>query len=650
MSTYSATYDAWKGDADGFWAKAAESIDWISAPSRNEVDEEGHARWFVDGTCNTCWNAIDRHVQAGRGDDLALIYDSAILGISRTYTFSELLDAVQVFSSILRSHGVAKGDRVVIYMPMVPEAVIAMLACARLGAVHSVVFGGFAAHELAIRIEDAEPKVIVSASCGLEPGRIIAYKTLLDEAIASSRHKPGVIVILQRPELTCALDQELDRDWDAEWTLALSRGDRPACVGVASTDPLYILYTSGTTGKPKGVVRQQGGHMVALAWSMTHIFDMSPGDVYWAASDLGWVVGHSYIAYGPLLAGCATVVFEGKPVGTPDAGTFWRVVSQHKVNLLFTAPTALRAIRKEDPEGSLPGTYDLSSLRAVYIGGERGDPSVIQWAEQALGIPVMDNWWQTETGWPMTANPMGLGALPVKYGSAAVPMPGYDVRILDAAGEPVARGQTGSIAVKLPLPPGALQTLWNDHSVFRKTYLSEFPGHYKTGDAGYIDEDGYVFIMSRTDDIINVAGHRLSTGTIEEAISTVHEVAECAVIGVADAIKGEVPLGFCVISDGSLASASEICAGAVSAVRNRIGPIATPKLILAVKRLPKTRSGKILRGTIRKIANGKPWAIPPTIEDISVLDEIVAVLADAGLPAQLHCELPKFLTESEMST
>lgn len=631
MSTYSATYDSWKDDADSFWAKAAEAIDWISAPSRNDLDDEGLARWFADGTCNTCWNAIDRHVQAGRGNDPALIYDSAILEISRTYTFSELLEAVQVFSSILRSHGVAKGDRVVIYMPMVPEAVIAMLACARLGAVHSVVFGGFAAHELAIRIEDAEPKVIVSASCGLEPGRIIAYKPLLDEAIAGSRHKPLATVILQRPELTCALDPKLDRDWDEEWAQALSRGDRPACVEVASTDPLYILYTSGTTGKPKGVVRQQGGHMVALAWSMTHIFDMRPGDVYWAASDLGWVVGHSYIAYGPLLAGCVTVVFEGKPVGTPDAGTFWRVVSQHKVNLLFTAPTALRAIRKEDPEGRLPAAYNLSSLRAVYIGGERGDPSVIRWAEQALGIPIMDNWWQTETGWPMTANPMGMGALPVKYGSAAVPMPGYDVCILDTAGKPVARGQTGSIAVKLPLPPCALQTLWNDHLVFRETYLSEFPGYYKTGDAGYIDEDGYVFIMSRTDDIINVAGHRLSTGSIEEAISTVHEVAECAVIGVADAIKGEVPLGFCVVSDGSSASESQICSAAVSAVRNRIGPIATPKFILAVKRLPKTRSGKILRGTIRKIVNGEPWVVPPTIEDQSILDELIAVLVSAGL-------------------
>ncbi|ATW05275.1 AMP-binding protein [Sphingorhabdus sp. YGSMI21] len=632
MSNYPATYEAWKTDADGFWAKAAESIDWIKQPTKNEIDEEGLALWFSDGTCNACWNAVDRHVLAGRGDDTALIYDSAILGISRTYTFSDLLDAVEVFSSVLRSHDVVKGDRVIIYMPMIAEAVIAMLACARLGAVHSVVFGGFAAHELSIRIEDAEPKVIVSASCGLEPNRVIAYKPLIDEAIANSLHKPRATIILQRPQLVCELDNDRDRDWDTEWAQALSRSDRPACVEVASIDPLYILYTSGTTGKPKGVVRQQGGYQVALVWSMKHIFDMAAGDVYWAASDLGWVVGHSYIVYGPLLAGCATVVFEGKPVFTPDAGTFWRVVSQHNVNLLFTAPTALRAIRKEDPEGRLPGDYDLSSLRAVYIGGERGDPSVIQWAEHALGIPVMDNWWQTETGWPMTANPIGLGALPVKYGSAAVPMPGYDIRILDPEGASVPVGHTGSIAVKLPLPPGALQTLWNDHPVFRKTYLSEFPGHYMTGDAGYVDEEGYVYIMSRTDDIINVAGHRLSTGTIEEAMSTVREVAECAVIGVTDAIKGEVPLGFCVVTDGSSARSKDICANAVSAVRNRIGPIATPRAILEVKQLPKTRSGKILRATIRKIANGEAWTIPPTIEDSSVLQEIVAVLARYGLP------------------
>ncbi|CAM4195582.1 AMP-binding protein [Novosphingobium lubricantis] len=634
MPDYALTYDAWKGDPDGFWMAAAETVEWGTNPTRNEVGPDGLARWFADGTGNICWNALDRHVGAGRGDAPAIIYDSAILGISRTYTYSELLDAVEVFSSVLMSFGVVKGHRVVIYMPMIPEAVIAMLACARLGAVHSVVFGGFAAHEVAVRIEDVEPTVVVAASCGLEPNRVIAYKPLLDEAIAASRFKPKATIILQRPELTCALEPERDHDWTEVWDQALERGDRPGCVDVASTDPLYVLYTSGTTGKPKGVVRQHGGYMVALAWSMKHVFGMSAGDVYWAASDLGWVVGHSYIVYGPLLAGCATVVFEGKPVGTPDAGTFWRVISRHKVNLLFTAPTALRAIRKEDAEGLFPARYDMSALRAVYIGGERGDPSVIRWGEQVLGVPILDNWWQTETGWPMTANPIGLGQVPVKYGSAAVPMPGYEICILDAAGDRVETGQTGSIAVRLPLPPGAFQTLWNDHEKFVESYLTEFPGYYKTGDAGYLDDDGYVYILSRTDDIINVAGHRLSTGTIEEAISTVPDIAECAVVGVTDPIKGEVPFGLCVLSDGSIAGEDQVCAEAIAAVRHRVGPIATPRTVLAVRRLPKTRSGKILRGVIRKIANGEYWTVPPTIDDSAVLDEIAAALATTGLPVQ----------------
>ncbi|MBB6193841.1 AMP-binding protein [Sphingomonas histidinilytica] len=638
MSNYRTTYDAWMADPLGFWAAAATAVDWIASPTESVVDPQGLASWFADGTCNVCWNAVDRHVVAGRGNEAALIYDSAILGISKTLTFSQLLDAVELFASVLRSHGVAKGDRVIIYMPMIPEAVIAMLACARLGAVHSVVFGGFAAHELTVRIDDAEPKVVVSASCGLEPNRIIAYKPLLDEAIANSRHKPEAVIVLQRPQLLCELRPERDYDWNAEWSAAITRGDRPECVEVRSTDPLYILYTSGTTGKPKGVVRQQGGYMVALVWSMKNVFGIGAGDVYWAASDLGWVVGHSYITYGPLLAGCATVIFEGKPVGTPDASTFWRVISQHKVNLLFTAPTALRAIRKEDAGGVLPQKFDLSSLRAIYIGGERGDPSVIKWAESALDVPVLDNWWQTETGWPMTANPSGLGTIEVKYGSAAVPMPGYDIQILDAEGEPAPIGETGSIAVKLPLPPGALQTLWNNHGGFEESYLTEFPGYYKTGDAGYIDQDGYVFIMSRTDDIINVAGHRLSTGSIEEAISTVDQIAECAVVGVADGIKGEVPLVLFVVSDGASAKSAEISALATSAVRSRIGSIATPKIILSISRLPKTRSGKILRSTIRKIANGEPWTIPPTIEDPSVLDEVSAALAGVGLPEKLGTE------------
>lgn len=630
MFSYASTYAAWKDDPEGFWLNAAEAVEWTAQPTRNEVDADGLARWFADGIGNICWNALDRHVRDGRGGTPAIVYDSAILGVTRSYSYAQLLEAVEVFASVLSSFGVAKGHRVVIYMPMIPEAVIAMLACARLGAVHSVVFGGFAAHELAVRIEDAQPTVIVSASCGLEPGRTIAYKPLLDEAIAASSYKPEACIILQRPELTCTLDPQRDRDWNELWAEAEERGDRPACVDMASTDPLYILYTSGTTGKPKGVVRQHGGYMVALAWSMKHVFAMSAGDVYWAASDLGWVVGHSYIVYGPLIAGCASVLFEGKPVGTPDASTFWRVISQHRVNLLFTAPTALRAIRKEDPEGLLPGKFDLSSLRAVYIGGERGDPSVIRWGEQVLEVPVLDNWWQTETGWPMTANPIGLGPLPVKYGSAAVPMPGYDICILDAGGAPVENGQHGAIAVRLPLPPGAFQTLWNDHAKFVEGYLGEFPGFYKTGDAGYIDEEGYVYILSRTDDIINVAGHRLSTGTIEEAISTLPDVAECAVLGIVDPIKGEVPFGLFVLSDGALVSAEVVCSQASAVVRQRIGAIATLKGVLAVRRLPKTRSGKILRATIRKIANGEEWTLPPTIEDPEVLDEIVAALAAAG--------------------
>ncbi|BBB14202.1 AMP-binding protein [Novosphingobium flavum] len=631
MSSYRETYDEWMTDPLGFWSDAATAVEWMVQPTTSEVNDKGIARWFADGTCNVCWNAVDRHVVAGRGAEPALIYESALLGISKSLTFSELLDSVQVFSSVLRSHGVMKGDRVIIYMPMVSEAVIAMLACARLGAVHSVVFGGFAAHELAVRIDDAKPRVIVAASCGLEPNRTIAYKPLLDEAVESSQHKPEAVIVLQRPQLICEMIAGRDHDWHVEWSDALARGDKPACVEVSSTDPLYILYTSGTTGKPKGVVREHGGYMVALAWSMSHIFGMKPGDVYWAASDLGWVVGHSYITYGPLLAGCATVVFEGKPVGTPDASTFWRVISKYKVNLLFTAPTALRAIRKEDADGLMPRQFDLSSLRAIFLAGERGDPSIIKWAETALDVPVLDNWWQTETGWPMTANPIGLEPVEVRYGSAAVPMPGYDIQILDEEGKPVAAGETGSIAVKLPLPPGALQTLWENHKAFEETYISDFPGYYKTGDAGYIDDDGYVYVMSRTDDIINVAGHRLSTGAIEEAISTVAEISECAVVAIADSIKGEVPLGLFVVSDGASLTHGEIAAKAAIAVRTRIGPIATPKAVLAVPRLPKTRSGKILRSTIKKIANGESWSIPPTIDDATILNEIIAALAREGL-------------------
>ena len=627
MGRYRETYGRWKSDGEGFWAEAAREIDWVK-PHDAVHGAEG---WFTGATCNTCWNALDRHVAGGRGEQLALIHDSAMLGKVKRFTYSELLDKVATFAGVLQRHGVVKGDRVVIYMPMVPQAVVAMLACARLGAIHSVVFGGFAPKELATRIDDAKPRLIVTASCGLEPGRVIAYKPLLDQAIELSVSKPAACIVLQRPQAEATLIEGRDFDWADEMERARAAGAKPPCVPVAATDPLYVLYTSGTTGKPKGVVRDNGGHMVALKWSMKNVFGMNPGEVFWAASDVGWVVGHSYIVYAPLLHGCTTILFEGKPVGTPDAGTFWRVIADHGVKALFTAPTAFRAIKKEDPKAELVKDYDLTKFEMLFLAGERGDPDTIQWAERALGVPVIDHWWQTESGWPMTANPMGLEVLPVKYGSPGVPMPGYDIQVVDEAAKPVPAGTTGAIVVKLPLPPGCLPTLWHNDEGFRSSYLADYPGFYKTADAGFIDEDGYLYVMSRTDDIINVAGHRLSTGGMEEVLAGHPDVAECAVIGVADAMKGQVPVGFLVINKGVNRPMAEIEKEAVQLVRDKIGPVAAFKTAIVVQRLPKTRSGKILRGTMRKIADGEAWTTPATIDDPAILTEIGEALWRRGV-------------------
>ncbi len=632
MSRYHEVYESWKKDPEGFWAKAAEDIDWIR-PAEKVFDPDAgiYGRWFVGAECNTCYNCVDRHVEAGRGDQPAIIHDSPITDSKRVITYSELLDEVSRFAAILRDFSVEKGDRVIIYMPIVPEAVIAMLACARIGAVHSVVFGGFAANELATRIDDAHPKLIVSASCGIEPSRIVPYKPLLDEAIEMASHKPDTCIILQRPQRRAGLVPIRDHDWAELMNRAKARDHRAECVPVAATDPLYILYTSGTTGQPKGVVRDNGGHMVALKWTMKNIYDVDPGDVYWAASDVGWVVGHSYIVYGPLLHGCTTIVFEGKPVGTPDAGVFWRVIEEHGVKVLFTAPTAFRAIKKEDPEGELIRKYDLSGFRALFLAGERADPDTVQWAERHLGVPVIDHWWQTETAWAIAANPLGLGLLPQKYGSPGVPMPGYEVHILDDAGERLPAGELGAICVKLPLPPACLPTLWQDDERFRKSYLSRFPGYYETADAGYVDEDGYLYIMARTDDIINVAGHRLSTGAMEEVLASHPDVAECAVVGIADDLKGQIPVGFVVLKAGAGRETSEVEAECVQLVRERIGAVAALKVVMTVARLPKTRSGKILRGTIRRIADGEEWKMPATIDDPAILDEITEALRARGL-------------------
>lgn len=627
MKAYQDVYKKWQSAPAEFWLEAAKEIDWSVPPRRGFDGNSGvYGRWFPDATGNTCYNCVDRHVEAGRGDQAAIIYDSPVTDTKHTYTYNDLLDEVNALAAVLQNMKVGKGDRVIIYMPMVPQAAIAMLACARIGAIHSVVFGGFAPKELATRIDDAKPKIILTASCGIEPKRVIAYKPLLDEAIALAEHGPEAAIIYQREQHKAELSEPIDHDWQQLMRSARHSGAKIECVDVAATDPLYILYTSGTTGEPKGVVRDNGGHMVALKWSMGNIYNTNPGEVYWAASDVGWVVGHSYIVYGPLLQGCATLMFEGKPVGTPDAGTFWRMIEEHKVSTLFTAPTALRAIKKEDSEGKFLKRYDISSLKTLFLAGERADPDTIKWAEQKLGVPVIDNWWQTETGWPIASNPMGLDVLPVKYGSPCVAMPGYDVKVLSEDGTQLPRGELGAICIKLPLPPGCLPTLWNKNDRFKESYLSTFPGYYETADAGFIDEEGYVSIMARTDDIINVAGHRLSTGGMEEVVSAHPDVAECAVLGIACTLKGQIPIGFIILKDGAAKSLEDVETECVQLIRSKIGAVAALRLIMAVDRLPKTRSGKILRGTIRKIADGTPWSMPATIDDPAILDEITAVL------------------------
>jgi propionyl-CoA synthetase len=614
-------------EPEAFWAEAAAAIDWDEPWGRVLDDSRApFYRWFAGGRMNTCHNALDRHVERGPADQIALIYDSPVTDTVATFTYRELRDAVARFAGALAAQGVERGDRVIVYMPMVPEAVIAMLACARLGAIHSVVFGGFAANELATRIEDAKPKVIVSASCGIEPGRLVEYKPLLDAAIDAVEAKPERCIVLQRP----MLEAELDPERDIEWNEALEGAEPAACVSLEATDPLYIIYTSGTTGQPKGIVRDNGGHAVALAWSMKSIYDVDPGEVYWAASDIGWTVGHSYTVYAPLLHGCTTVLYEGKPVGTPDAGAFWRVVEQHGVCTLFTAPTAFRAIRQQDPEGEHIGRHDLSAFRALFLAGERCDPETLRWAEERLGVPVIDHYWQTETGWPVLANCIGIERLPVVPGSPTKPVPGWDLRVVDEDGTERPRGEIGALVVKLPLPPGSSPTLWNADERFRETYLARFPGYYQTADAGYVDEDGYVFVMARTDDIINVAGHRLSTGAIEEVLAAHPDVAECAVVGVADELRGQVPIGLLVLKAGVEREPDAICDETVQLVRERIGPVAVFKKAVVVDRLPKTRSGKILRGTMRRIADAEEYSTPATIDDPAILDEIESALERIG--------------------
>jgi propionyl-CoA synthetase len=610
-------------DPEGFWADVAAEIDWVESWDRVLDDSRApFYRWFTGGRLNTCYNALDRHVERGRADQLALVYDSPVTDSVAVFSYRELRDTVARFAGALAAEGVEAGDRVVVYMPMVPEAVIAMLACARIGAVHSVVFGGFAANELASRIEDAKPKLVVSASCGIEPTGVVAYKPLLDAAIEIVDAKPERCIVLQRP----MLEADLDPDRDIDWMEAASAAVPADCVPIGATDPLYILYTSGTTGQPKGIVRDNGGHAVALQWTMKHVYGVDPGEVYWAASDVGWVVGHSYIVYAPLLHGCTSVLYEGKPVGTPDAGAFWRVISQHGVSTLFTAPTAFRAIRQQDPDGTHIGSHDLSDFRALFLAGERCDPETLRWAEEKLGVPVIDHWWQTETGWPIVANCLGIEQLPVVPGSPTRAVPGWDVRTMDGSGTELPAGEIGALVVKLPMPPGSSPTLWNADERFRETYLSAFPGYYQTADAGYLDDAGYVFVMARTDDIINVAGHRLSTGAMEEVLASHPDVAECAVIGVADELKGQLPVGFLVLKAGVERPYEEIVAEVVQMVRDRIGPVASFKTAAVVERLPKTRSGKILRGTMRRIADGEEYTIPATIDDPAILDEMDAAL------------------------
>ncbi|MCT4555274.1 MAG: propionate-CoA ligase PrpE [Pelagimonas sp.] len=624
---YQEVYDSWKADPEGFWMEATKAIDWVDAPTQALYDRgDNMYEWFADAKVNTCWNAVDRHVEAGRGEQTAIIYDSPITHTKREISYVELRNRVANLAGALRAKGVEKGDRVIIYMPMIPEALEAMLACARLGAVHSVVFGGFAANELAVRIDDAKPKAIIAASCGLEPNRVVHYKPLLDGAIELSEHKPDFCVIFQREQEVAELIEGRDYNWHG-----FQYGVEPAeCVPVEGNHPAYILYTSGTTGQPKGVIRPTAGHLVALNWTMKNLYNVDPGDVFWAASDVGWVVGHSYITYGPLVHGNTTIVFEGKPVGTPDAGTFWRVISEHKVKTFFTAPTAFRAVKREDPKGEFVTKYDLSCLQQVYLAGERADPDTIVWAQEQLNVPVIDHWWQTETGFAIAGNLLGIEELPTKLGSPAKPLPGYDVQILDEGGNPVAAGELGAIAIKLPLPPGTLPTLWNAEARFKKSYLTTFPGYYETGDAGMIDEDGYVYIMARTDDVINVAGHRLSTGAMEEVLASHPDVAECAVIGVSDTLKGQMPMGFLCLNAGTEKAHDDVIKECVKLVREKIGPVAAFKLCTVVDRLPKTRSGKILRGTMVSIADGKDYKMPATIDDPAILDEIKEALQTMG--------------------
>lgn len=628
--TYRAIYEGWRNDPQAFWMEAAKEIDWFTPPSVAFSPDRGEwGEWFADGVMNTCWNAVDRHVKAGRGDQPAIIHDSPITGTKRTVTYAELQDLTARLAGALAARGVGKGDRVVIYMPMVTEAAVAMLACARLGAIHSVVFGGFSASELAVRIDDCEPKAILSASCGIEPGRIVEYKPLLDGALEIAKHKPDFTVILQRDQKRCAMNEGYDFDWRE-----FQQGAAPApCAKVGGAEPLYILYTSGTTGAPKGVIRPSGGHAVALNWSMKNIYGVDTGDVFWAASDVGWVVGHSYIVYAPLLRGCTTVLFEGKPVGTPDAAVFWRIIEEHKVKSFFTAPTAFRAIKREDPAGEMVKNHDLSCLNALFLAGERSDTDTINWAAEKLNVPVIDHWWQTETGWTMAG--VAWGADPdceIRIGTTGMPMPGYEMHILNDEGLKLKPGELGAVAVKLPLPPGALPTLWNGGERFRKSYLATFPGYYETGDAGVMDQDGYLSIMARTDDVINVAGHRLSTGAMEEVLSDHADVAECAVIGAADALKGQTALAFLCLNKGVSRPDEEIVKECVALIRERIGPVAAFRQAVIVPRLPKTRSGKVLRGVMSRIADGEPWKAPSTIDDITILDEISEALKTLGFP------------------
>ena len=624
---YREIYNSWKNDPESFWMTAADAIDWVKKPSKALFSERAPLyEWFCDSEVNTCYNAVDRHVLNGRADQKAIIYDSPMTDTKYSITFSELLEKVATLAGALNSKGISKGDRVIIYMPMVPEGIIAMLACARIGAIHSVVFGGFASNELAVRIDDAKPKAIIAASCGLEPNRIVQYKPLIDSAIELANYKPETVVVLQRPQCEAELINGRDHDWD----LIQKNVEKAPCVPVKGSHPAYILYTSGTTGAPKGVVRPTAGHLVALNWTMKNFYNTDPGEVFWAASDIGWIVGHSYICYAPLIHGNTTVVFEGKPVGTPDAGTFWRVISDHKVSNFFTAPTAFRAIKRMDPKGELKQKYDLSNLRALFLAGERADPDTVKWAENLLEIPIIDHWWQTETGYVIAGNPIGIEKLPIKIGSPTVPMPGFDIKVLDRTGQELPAGKLGSIAIKLPLPPGTLPTLWNAPERFKSSYLNKYAGYYETGDAGIIDDDGYIYIMARTDDVINVAGHRLSTGAIEEVLANHPDVAECAVIGVSDNLKGQLPVGFLCLTAGVDREHVDIEAECVEMVRKQIGPVAAFKNAVVVDRLPKTRSGKILRGTMVKIADSKEFKLPATIDDPVILKEIKEALTTIG--------------------